>query len=83
MPLPAKRKTETGAPKKGKSKMGMVSADSGTGPAKKKLNRPVAGLQKAQMEGGAPDEPDESKAVKKEKKPTRKKAKSNPFGGAY
>jgi len=85
MPLPAKRKTETGAPKRAKSRMGMVSADSGTGPAKKKLNRPVAGLQKAQMEGGAPDEPDESKDAKKssggkKKKPSAKKS-SNPFGG--
>lgn len=83
MPLPAKRKTETGAPPRGKSKVGARAADSTSGPAKKKMNRPVAGLTESQMMGGSPDEPDESKAVKQEKKPTRKKVKPNPFGGNY
>lgn len=59
MPLPFKRKTETGAPPKAKSKMGMVATDSGKGPAKDVMNRGIGGLSSEQMQGG--DKPDEVK----------------------
>jgi len=57
MPLPAKRKQES-KPAQNKSKMGMTKADDGSGPAKNKMNKPIAGLQKAQMQGGG-DKADE------------------------
>lgn len=65
MPLPAKRKSPNGEPKKAKSKIGMVSADSGTGPAKNKLNKGIGGLSDAQAKGG--DEPDLNKKAPKSK----------------
>lgn len=75
MPLQKKRVTK-----------GMFSADGGeegrTGATKKKLNRPIAGLQKDQMMGGPA--PEEVKDVKKGRAKKGKKAKSaKPFGGAY
>lgn len=86
MPLAAKRKTPTGEPPRAKSKVGAKKADSTSGPAKKTMNRPIAGLTEAQMTGGSPDEAEESKVAKKSPKkgkPKRKAAAkgSNPFGG--
>lgn len=77
MPLPAKRKTEA-KKRQTKTKMGMVSADQGKGPAKNKLDRPIGGLSKDQMKKGADKadeigkantmDDDESKPKKKTKK---------------
>lgn len=75
MALPAKRKTPNGEPPKAKSKMGMVSADKGTGPAKNKLNRPIAGLRTDQMTGG--EEPEVAKKQPKKGKPKRKAPKGS------
>ena len=78
MPLPAKRKTESKSPQN-KSKTGMTKADDGKGSTKNKLNRPIAGLQKAQMQGGA-DKADEIGAIQtadsapKAKRKPKKKA---------
>jgi len=77
-----------GFPKKRVTK-GMVSADGGEEgrtetSTTKKLNRPIAGLQIAQMQGG--EEAEESKNAKRGKSTSKKpkaKAKAKGGGGGF